>query len=79
AANMEAYSQLERLRPQLLNSAQEIIRAQEAEKVIRGFGDELELQAAKEGRIDVESFMGRLPPGVDRNKARAALLDSAVN
>ncbi|MFN3573627.1 MAG: hypothetical protein ACK4TR_08880 [Phenylobacterium sp.] len=79
AANLEVYGALERMRPALLNAAQETIRAQEADRVIRGFADELELQAAKEGRIDVESFMGRLPPGVDRNKARAALLESAVN
>jgi hypothetical protein len=79
AANMEVYSALEKMRPELLARSQEIIRAQEAEKVIRGFGDELETAVLRDGTVDVEGFMGRLPPGVDRNKARAALLDSVVN
>lgn len=79
AANMEVYSSLERMRPELLTRSQEIIRAQESDKVIRGFGDELETTVLRDGSVDVESFMARLPPGVDRNKARAALLDSVVN
>lgn len=79
AATMEVYNSLERLRPQLLTAAQDTIRAQEADKVVRGFADELSLQITKTGRADVESFMARLPPGVDRNKARASLLESAIN
>lgn len=79
AANLEVYGALETLRPKLLTGAQEIIRQQEAEKVVRGFSDELETVVLRGGEANIEDFMSRLPPGVDRNKARSALLEALVN
>lgn len=78
-ANLEVYGALEQMRPKLLQGAQEIIRQQEAEKVIRGFGDELELEIMRDGTADIETYMARLPPGVDRNAARTALMSALIN